>query len=290
MQSSFFVSDHFSATEFYSKNAKKGPFSDIYSLAATFYFLITGKKVPVANERLINDKFVRLNATNAPGYDTSFLSLLNKCLEIDFGQRPKNVSEVKSLYGFTTPSNAVKINPDFILGKNNYHSKKIYIGITITVFMMIFFYLFNNQPLVIVNKDIISTESPKPFNLDSNDISYKLSKLSEYEPNNLFDFNAINDAEYKSLWQDVSSYISQETWKLSRKNKEVKGDKVIYHDLFLNKISFIVLDGYTSDNCEGENIGTSYICIKNEKSLDFICEPQDKNIKIKSKCISAFGF
>ena len=139
MQSSFFVSDHFSATEFYSKNAKKGSFSDIYSLAATFYFLITGKKVPVANERLINDKFVSLNANNAPGYDTSFLLLLNKCLEIDFVRRPKNVSEVKSLYSFTTPSNAVKINPDLIFGKNNYYNKKIYIVITISVFIMVFF-------------------------------------------------------------------------------------------------------------------------------------------------------
>ena len=290
MQSSFFVSDHFSATEFYSKNAKKGPFSDIYSLAATFYFLITGKKVPIANERLINDKFVSLNASNAPGYDFNFLSLINKCLDIDFGRRPKNVSEVKSLYGFTTPSHAVKINPDLILGKNNYYNKKIYIGIIISVFMMVFFYLYNNQPLVIVNKDIISTEPPKPFNLDSSDINYKLSRLSEFEPKNIFLLDASNDVEYKSLWQEVAAYITQETWKLSKKNKEVKGDTVIYHDLNLNKISFIVLEGYTSDNCEGENIGIAYICNKKEKSPDFICELKDKNIKIKSRCITAFGF
>ena len=289
MQSSFFVSDHFSATEFYSKNAKKGSFSDIYSLAATFYFLITGKKVPVANERLINDKFVSLNANNAPGYDTSFLSLLNKCLEIDFVRRPKNVSEVKSLYSFTTPSNAVKINPDLIFGKNNHYNKKIYIVITISVFIMVFFYLYNNQPLVIGSKDIISTELPKPFNLDSSDISLKLSRLSEFEPENIFRLDAVNDTEYKSLWQGVASYISQETWNLSNKNKEVKGNAVIYRDLNLNKISFIVLEGYTSDNCEGEKIGVT-ICSRNEKSLDFKCELKDKNIKIKSRCITAFGF
>lgn len=146
------------------------------------------------------------------------------------------------------------------------------------------------QIVVLDNKDVISNEAPKPFNLDSNDISYKLSKLSQFEPKNFFDLNANNDAEYKSLWQDVVSYISQETRKLSKKNIEVNGNKVIYHDLYLDKISFIVLDGYTGHNCEGENIGTSYICIKDDKSPDFLCELQDKNIKIKSKCISAFGF
>jgi len=290
VQSSFFVSDHFSATEFYSKNASKGPYSDIYSLAATFYFLITGIKVPIANERLIHDKFVSLNSTNAPGYDNNFLSLLNKCLEIDFARRPKNVSEVKSLYGFTTSKEALNLNSEFLWNKNNYYGKKIYIGIFISLVAMIFFYFNSNQPLVLDNKDIISNESPKPFNIDSNDISFKLSKLSQFEPKNFFDLNSSNDPEYKSLWQDVVYYISQETRKLSKGNIQVNGDKVIYHDLNLNKISFIVLDGYTGQNCEGENIGTSYICIKDDKSVDFVCELQDKNIKIKSKCISAFGF
>ena len=143
--------------------------------------------------------------------------------------------------------------------------------------------------MVIGNKDIISTELPKPFNLDSSDISLKLSRLSEFEPENIFRLDAVNDTEYKSLWQGVASYISQETWNLSNKNKEVKGNAVIYRDLNLNKISFIVLEGYTSDNCEGEKIGVT-ICSRNEKSFDFKCELKDKNIKIKSRCITAFGF
>lgn len=48
----------FAPKEQYTRRGKQGPFTDVYSLAATFYFAITGKRPPDSVERLDEDDLV----------------------------------------------------------------------------------------------------------------------------------------------------------------------------------------------------------------------------------------
>ena len=48
----------FAPKEQYTKRGKQGPFTDVYSLAATFYFSITGKRPPDSIERLDEDDLI----------------------------------------------------------------------------------------------------------------------------------------------------------------------------------------------------------------------------------------
>ena len=48
----------FAPKEQYTRRGKQGPFTDVYSLAATFYFAITGKRPPDSVERLDDDDLI----------------------------------------------------------------------------------------------------------------------------------------------------------------------------------------------------------------------------------------
>jgi serine/threonine protein kinase len=50
-----FVTPGFSPLEFYSENSRQGCFSDIYSLAATFYYYVSGKAPLEVTQRLFDD-------------------------------------------------------------------------------------------------------------------------------------------------------------------------------------------------------------------------------------------
>ncbi len=47
--------------EQYSREAKQGPWTDVYSLCATMYYLMTAKKIPEARKRLSEDTLVPLS-------------------------------------------------------------------------------------------------------------------------------------------------------------------------------------------------------------------------------------
>ncbi len=49
----------FSPIEMYSLTREQGPYTDIYSMAATYYYTITGKVIPEAVERSTEDRLVR---------------------------------------------------------------------------------------------------------------------------------------------------------------------------------------------------------------------------------------
>ncbi|MCQ2521732.1 MAG: protein kinase [Lachnospiraceae bacterium] len=52
----------FAPKEQYSRRGKQGPFTDVYSMGATFYFALTGQRPPDAIDRLERDEMVRPSA------------------------------------------------------------------------------------------------------------------------------------------------------------------------------------------------------------------------------------
>ena len=70
---------------------KIGTWSDIYSIGALAYTLITGKIPPVSLVRTIDDNYQPLASTMLEGYSADFLSLIDLALSLKIEERPQTV-------------------------------------------------------------------------------------------------------------------------------------------------------------------------------------------------------
>ncbi len=84
--------------EQYSTDVKKqGPFTDLYSLAAVMYKMITGAVPPDAQTRIYallsdkNDPYISLVNQNLSAYDVRFLQAIDNALNVDAEKRPQTV-------------------------------------------------------------------------------------------------------------------------------------------------------------------------------------------------------
>lgn len=62
--------------EQYSTTSKQGAFTDVYALASTFYYVLTGKKIPAAPDRLVNEAIVPLEEYDFLGKPYADLTLI----------------------------------------------------------------------------------------------------------------------------------------------------------------------------------------------------------------------
>ena len=96
------VKDGYSPHEFYMRDVAQFPSSDLYSLGATLYHLITGYAPPNSQERLAAlasdspDPYVPL-ARTTPGYDPVFLSCIDKALAVLPRDRMQTASDWLSI-------------------------------------------------------------------------------------------------------------------------------------------------------------------------------------------------
>lgn len=91
------VTDGYSPPEFYGTLDKIGPWSDIYGLAATFYRLISGIKVPVATDRAKSDSYTPVSTLIVDGYSVKFLELIDNSLKLATLDRPQSITSLKHL-------------------------------------------------------------------------------------------------------------------------------------------------------------------------------------------------
>ncbi len=92
------VKDGYSPQEFYISGGKQGPFSDLYSLAATFYHLITGE-APINSQNRIAalaanrpDPYVPL-AGRFDAYEPCFLAAIDKAINVFPDDRIQSAAE-----------------------------------------------------------------------------------------------------------------------------------------------------------------------------------------------------
>jgi len=85
---------------------KQGPWTDVYALAATVHFAITGRTPPPSVGRLMNDNFRPLAETAADSYSPQFLQAIDKALAVRPAERTQNVAAFRADLGLP-PAGAV---------------------------------------------------------------------------------------------------------------------------------------------------------------------------------------
>ena len=109
----------YSTVEMYSSTGEDGPYSDVYSMAATIYKLITGVTPPPATDRLDNDPLVSPSALGVKDISHAQEAALLKGMAVQVKSRYQTMEEFfDGLYGKNVPAPAP-----------SQHQKRLLIGI-----------------------------------------------------------------------------------------------------------------------------------------------------------------
>ena len=80
-------------------SAKQGPWTDIYGLAATLYYAITGTAPPSAFDRMLDDEYESLVRLSPAGFPPGLLIGLDTGLSVRAAERPQAIAGWRALFG-----------------------------------------------------------------------------------------------------------------------------------------------------------------------------------------------
>ncbi len=98
------VSPGYSPLEQYARKTRQGPWTDIYSMAATVYAMITVSRPPDAIERYSTDKMVPAREAGRGRYDPDLLDAVDWALAVSPENRPKSVRRWIRRFAHLNPS------------------------------------------------------------------------------------------------------------------------------------------------------------------------------------------
>jgi serine/threonine protein kinase len=103
----------FAAIEQYGSAAgsTRGPWTDLYALAAVIYAAITGVEPVAAADRLSNDRLRPLSVVAAGLYSAGFLAAIDAAMAVQPKQRPADHGEFRALMGDIEAPEAVSLAP-----------------------------------------------------------------------------------------------------------------------------------------------------------------------------------
>ena len=82
----------FAPIEQYSSADKQGPFTDVYALASTYYYALTGKVMPRATDRLTGADYEPLSALR-PDVDEEISAIVDRALVLQPAERTRTMGE-----------------------------------------------------------------------------------------------------------------------------------------------------------------------------------------------------
>ncbi len=86
----------FAPPEQYSSKGNQGPWTDIYALSATIYYVLTGQNIPDAPDRIGGRQMIPIQEL-VPSLPTSVCKAINMGLELDYRNRPQTMQEFLAL-------------------------------------------------------------------------------------------------------------------------------------------------------------------------------------------------
>jgi serine/threonine protein kinase len=91
------VTPRYAPIEQYAPQIPKGPWIDLYALAATMYEMISGRPPQPSIERIKGDRLVPAREIGRGRYGDRLLGLIDKGLAVDYKERPQDVKEFIAL-------------------------------------------------------------------------------------------------------------------------------------------------------------------------------------------------
>src|SRR5262245_52318838 len=79
--------------QYATTSSKQGPWTDIYALGATLYHALSGKRLPDAPSRMINDEYVSARDAALSSYRPPFLEAIDTALKLEVTERPQSIAE-----------------------------------------------------------------------------------------------------------------------------------------------------------------------------------------------------
>jgi serine/threonine protein kinase len=89
--------------------AKQGPWTDIYGLAATLHYAITGTAPPSAVDRLMKDAYQPLAARRSAGIPRNLASGIDAALSIQADERPQSIADWRAVLRQRAPPDDVTL-------------------------------------------------------------------------------------------------------------------------------------------------------------------------------------
>ena len=87
------ISEGFAALELYSRQAKRGPYTDVYSLGATLYELLTGKVPASAKKRVLQQATLKPPQEINPQISNGINRAILWAMELKAKDRPKSIQD-----------------------------------------------------------------------------------------------------------------------------------------------------------------------------------------------------